>query len=202
MRTYDTAEPGRPRAPLALRQMGVAVVGLLGALSLSCGGPGDGDGGNPRTDGGGPVTGMCSGQPPAELGRCELVGGGECRGAPGEVSSFVALGGGATMRMVIGPQGAQMLVFAMRAPGIAVGSSGSDWPIVEVGLSNGTRQLAYYMARQEFTGGGTPEALQLWVVIGEGVAGDIIGRSVGVVATVRDNTGLELCGTASITVGR
>ena len=149
------------------------------------------------------ITRSCEGQPPAELGHCQLEAGGDCVGAPGEASQFASLSDGQTMRMVIGPQGSTMLVFAVRAPDVDPGTSASNWPLVEVALLDGStgRQLALYRGREEFvTGPGGLQVLQIWVVIDD-LAAELGGRSVVALATVRDSTGVELCGSARITVG-
>lgn len=178
-------------------------VAILSVLLMGCGNGSGGDGGTSPTDGG-TISRSCDGRPPAELGHCQLEGGGDCMGADGERSRFASLSDGQTVTMVIGPQGSVMLVFAMRAPAIELGSGLSDWPLVELVLLDGTTgsQLAHFRSRKEFTtgAGGSPEVLQLWVVVDD-VARDLGGTSVFARGTVRDRMGLELCGTARVVVG-
>lgn len=183
-----------------MRQLSLVLLLVL----VGCGG---GDDDSSGTDSGVPpmVRTDCSGIQPMDLGRCALDGGGECVGATGESYGFGGLSSGASMSMVVGPQGSTMLVFIARATGIDPGNPDmprdSGNPLVEVALLDvgSGMQLSLYRQRVGFTSeGGSLVSQQLWVVIDDASVSTLTGRAVVARATVRDAAGEERCGLARV----
>jgi hypothetical protein len=149
-----------------------------------------------------PIT--CDNAEPAWIGRCELEGTGEtCTGVPDEQRVFVELAPDEELKMVIGPQGARMFVFAVRTQGIYPGDpdelASPDNPDVDVRVGWETGfEVARYRGRPVFFPGdpGMYDAAGLFVVI-DGTGANVVDDRLIVGAQITDRDGEFRCGTAT-----
>jgi hypothetical protein len=137
------------------------------------------------------------GEATAALGRCLVSGSGaECTGVPGESGTFAALADGDEVTLVVGPQGALMLVLAVRTIGMDPGdpdSPGSpENPEIDLRLyhAGGGEEVGRYRGRPSFTSdeeGGTVTAVGLFVVLELG--SELEGRPLDATVEIVDRQG-------------
>lgn len=193
--------------PIALLFACAAGPGNLDEDSMG-GGHGDGDG-TTHTDLGLPAS--CDDSPPLELGRCVLAGTDlDCTGQPDEELEFVALAEGDEMRLVLGPQGSQMLLFLARGSGFdpgdpeAIGST--DNPLVEIWLhdTQTTQVIARYRGYVAFAAsepdGPLVSSGGLFAVT-EHSAGQLAEHPIAVEAILHDKNGDLRCAQTEIHIG-
>lgn len=146
----------------------------------------------------------CDNSPLAWIGRCEIEGTGDtCTGVPDEVRVFVELVEDEELKLVIGPQGARMFIFALRTQGIYPGDpdvpASPDNPNVDLRVTWETGfEVARYRGRPLFMDGdpGMLDAAGLFVII-EGTGGNVVDDRLIVGAEVVDRDGEFRCGKAT-----
>lgn len=139
-------------------------------------------------------------QPTATFGRCLVEGTTEpCTGADGEVSTFAPLIDGDALDVVLGPQGSEMFVLALRTTGIYAGDGGAENPNVSITLRLDDEQVSAYMAKPTFMaddGADTLTAQDLYLVIFR-PSEDLVGLTLDAQGRVRDRDGVERCSRAT-----
>jgi hypothetical protein len=167
-------------------------------LSAGCAGsepPGD----VPRTD----APFVCDGA--LLVGHCRSATSGEpCRGAADEAPEFATASDGAVLPPVIGPQGARMLVIAVRVRGIEPGDPGRptapENPVLRVSLTDPRGiEVATYLGRGAFVEDPTAPTWLVRPAVFVITEEDARGR-LAAVAVVRDPSGVEHCGELTLDV--
>lgn len=180
---------------------------LASAAALGCAAPGDddasvrsaagGNGGGGTASVGGAGAGGAGGAPclgDVEPGRCEIAGtGADCTGALDEQRVFVPLSDGDAMKIVAGPQGSMMLVFAARTAGVDPAG-----PLVDVQLHDADAALvARYRAHVDLepdpADASKLSVVGLFVVV-DGVAAQIAGQPLTALVLIEDDAGARRCG--------
>ncbi len=134
----------------------------------------------------------------AEPGRCEIAGSGaDCTGAAGEQRLFVPLVDGEAMKIVAGPQGSMMLVFAARTAGVDPAG-----PLVDVQLHDADAALvARYRAHVDLepdpADASKLSVVGLFVVV-DGVTAQIAGQPLTALVLIEDDAGARRCGEVRI----
>lgn len=144
-----------------------------------------------------------------EIGRCGLVDGGLCVGAPDEPAVFVPMVSGDPVPLVTGPQGASMFVLGVRTRGIDPGEpsmpASRTNPTVEIHVLDAAgTELAVYRGRTTFAPDGADPTLLVqphFFVVTDGAARDLVG-TLSAVASLYDATGATRCGTLAFTPSR
>ncbi|MCP4444480.1 MAG: hypothetical protein GY811_03935 [Myxococcales bacterium] len=133
-----------------------------------------------------------------EIGRCQLAGeGGPCTGSLEEAEFVAVEPEGGRIGVIVGPQGADMMVLSLRTSGIDPGDldnpASTDRPDVSVQLyRNEEETMAHYVGRPSFLGEAqSQEALGIYLVIERAVRSGDVFR---VVAEVEDQDGEYRCG--------
>jgi hypothetical protein len=193
----------------------------LTLLAACAAGPGtldDADGGE-TGDGDSDTTGFpdaglpatCDDAPVLELGRCRQAGTDlDCVGNADEEHEFVPLVEGDEMRLVLGPQGSQMLLFLARGSGFAPGDpeqvGSTDNPLVEMWLhdTQTMEEIARYRGYVAFA----PEPPDGLLVSSGGLfavtehnAAQLAEHPIAVEAILRDENGELRCAEIEISVG-
>ncbi len=142
-----------------------------------------------------------------EVGRCQIVGGGECLGLPDEVTQFVPLTEGESLQVVTGQQGALMFVMAVRTAGIMPGNpevpSNND-PIVEINVNRTEYSVVgRFRSRVAFTpdSGDMFATSNLFVVLDADPPVED-GQSLTAQGLLRDAAGAERCGSIVFNAAR
>lgn len=171
-------------------------VTALALLVVACGG-GESDGG---TDGGSAADAAQAQCAPLELGHCIDGATGEpCLDFEAADRQFVPLTGGETVQPIVGPQGSDMFVFAVRAPGIDPGTDENP-PLVQLTCYDGELEQGGYQAWPLFFADGDKMvAPQLYTVIFN--AAGFQGQTLRLVAEVVDPSDNRFCGEVSFVVG-
>jgi len=141
--------------------------------------------------------------PTATFGRCVIQGTTDpCTGADGEVSTFVPISDGDSMDIVLGPQGSDMFVLALRTDGIYAGDGGADNPSVSVLLWLRDEQASAYMAKPSFmddAGADTVTSQDLFMVIYR-PREELAGKPLQAEGSIRDRDDALRCARATFTV--
>ncbi len=117
--------------------------------------------------------------------------------APGRM--FVPLTGTENVRPIVGPQGSDMFVFAVRAANIHPGTE-TDPPMVEIKVFYGDEERGGYLSWPIFFAEGDKQtAPQLFTVIFDSPA--IEGETMRVTGEVVDPSGNHFCGETSFVCG-
>jgi hypothetical protein len=152
-----------------------------------------------------PPDGVCDQS--MEVGRCQIVGGGECFGLPDEVTQFVPLTEGETLQVVTGQQGALMFVMAVRTAGIMPGNpevpSQND-PIVEINVNRTAYSVVgRFRSRVAFApdSGDMFATSNLFVVLDADPPVED-GQSLTAQGLLRDAAGAERCGSVIFDAAR
>lgn len=180
-----------------------------GSTAATEGGDGDGDGdGTSYPDAGLPAS--CDESPPLELGRCMQAGTDlECTGQTDEDLEFIGLNDGDSMQLVLGPQGAQMLLFLARGSGFDPGDpedvGSTDNPLIEMWLHDvdADEEIARYRGYVAFTegdGGSLVTAGGLFAITEHSPA-QLADHRIDVEAALRDRDGALRCGRVQIAIG-
>ena len=148
----------------------------------------------------------CHSGPPLELGRCRRPDGSECDGTPDEMGEFVPALDGELFRIVSGPQGSSMIVFAARTTGILPGDPSrpfdSSNPEVQIRVHDeaGT-ELAFYRGRSPFLsepGTGAFFNAGLFIIVEGAIPLGMLRAD----AKLKDSAGVERCGELLFTASR
>ena len=152
-----------------------------------------------------PTDGICDQS--MEVGRCQVVGGGQCFGLPDEVTEFVPFSEGEPLAVVTGVQGAQMFVMAVRTAGIMPGDpeqpSKND-PIVEINVNRTAYSVVgRFRARVAFSpdSGDMFATSNLFVVLDAQPPVED-GQSLTAQGLLRDASGAERCGSVIFDASR
>lgn len=146
---------------------------------------------------------VCDGE--LELGHCRSgITGEPCRGARDEEPVFVAAVDGASMAVVVGPQGAQMLVLGARTRGIAPGvvdrPTDPANPVLRVALTDSSgHEVATYNGRGAFV----PDSSDATLLVRPDVfviTEEVLRGTLEAVAIVRDHDGVEHCGRLEMSI--
>lgn len=135
-----------------------------------------------------------------EIGRCEVMPDGEACTGPLDDAVFVSVPEDGDVRVVLGPQGANMMVFSLRTSGLDPGDldnpASRDRPDVSLFLFRDEQEsMGFYTGRPSFTDNGNAmenqDALGVFLIIERPVARGELFR---VVAEVEDQNGEYRCG--------
>lgn len=176
---------------------------LLAAASVVAWfGCGSGDG--QATDGG--VNGGDGGDPcvlPLTIGHCVDTATGEpCLDFEAATRQFIPLTQGEVVRPIVGPQGSDMFVLAVRAANVDPGTE-TDPPKVDLRVFHGADELGGFLSWPIFypddSLADTFVAPQLFTVIFD--SSSLEGETMEVTGEVQDPRGERFCGEASLVVG-
>jgi hypothetical protein len=138
----------------------------------------------------------------ATIGRCRVAGtGADCTGVPGEAREFLPLEPGSELQGVVGPQGSEMFVLALRAGGIDPGDpddpTSATNPEVDITLVRQAAPMALYRGRPGFSPvAGEPDLYEVAGLFVVTDGDDVDGELLHAVARIVDAGGAERCGTA------
>jgi hypothetical protein len=135
----------------------------------------------------------CS-QVPLSFVRCEDAAGMPCTGADGEVQSFLPISPGDPMAIVLGPQGSDMFVFALRVSGIDPGDGGENNPATQLLVHLGDTEIGGYLSRPNYTDSGGEYTSQGLFVVIIGPSDGLVGQTLTASAQVTDRNGGFRCG--------
>lgn len=138
------------------------------------------------------------------IGRCVTDTGTACTGALGEVRRFEAPAAGADVPLVVGPQGAAMLIFAVATTGIVAGDPADPTaaanPQLELVVARAGAELALYRGRMGFSDqGGQQVAAGLFAIVEDT---GLDGVALTAHAQVTDQLGAQRCGDWSFVARR
>lgn len=130
------------------------------------------------------------------IGRCVTATGASCTGALDEVRRFEAAPPGADVALVVGPQGAAMLVFAVATSGIVPGDpsdpTAADNPQLELVVARSAIEVTHYRGRMGFSAQDDQQVAAGLFAIVEG--GGLDGIDLTSHAEVVDRDGARRCG--------
>ena len=178
---------------------------LVVALAAACGGGDDAPGGDsdaaaPGADASGEV---CDGAGPLTFGACVRADDSPCVSVADADARFLSLAPNDTVDLVVGFQGATMMALAVRADGIAPGTTASDYPRVDVGLDNadGERIASFFNGVPfEAVDGDTFEWLFVFLIV-PGAGGELTGQILTASGSVVDTNGEARCGSVDVVAG-
>ena len=180
---------------------GPTIQTLLAAFAVALVACGSGDGGEQADAGANDPDAQGSGcTMPLEMGHCiDGATGGPCLDFEATNRQFMALQGGETVQPIVGPQGADMFVFAVRAAGVNPGTDKNP-PMVSLTAYYGEEDRGGFLSWPIFhPDAGMHVAPQLYTVVFD--TASLIGETMRITGAVTDPSGTQFCGETTIVVG-